>query len=120
MSFTAITCVDLICSQVKRANTRRRPQRSQIIDYYTIEIGSSRMFDLELTCFHEPAIVVGVSMHVLLRAFTFFYVHLRSFTCVYVLLHAFTFFCVHLRSFTRDYVLSSVPIAFLYQLMKAK
>ena len=108
MSFTAITCVDLICSQVKRAIARRRPQRSRIIDYYTIEIGSSRMFDLELTCFHEPAIVVGVSMHVLLRAFTFFlraftyfYVRLRSFTCIYVLLRAFTFFYPRLRSFER-------------------
>ena len=53
--------------------------------YDTTQIGSSRLFDLELT---GLAIVVGVSMHVLSRVFTFFYVHLLS----YVLLLAVTFF----------------------------
>ena len=109
MSFIAITCVGLIFSQGKYAIARRRPQGSQIIDYYTIEIGrqfSYVRFGIDMlpracNCCRGVNARSFTCVYVLLRAFTFFYVRSRSFTFIYVLLRAFTFFYPRLRSFER-------------------
>ena len=104
MRYHALPCIYNITKSFAGSLTRlcqgvQTPQLTLIIFYSTIKIGRPRFVSYRIDMLHEPAIVVGALMHVLLRARPFFYVHVRSFTFFWFIFPATTFFRACLSQF---------------------